>query len=146
MFSVINDSSFYIKGYYAISDHTDSCCCEGVWSEFYERGYDKRVRSDELYVSYRDEGGKVGCCIGERVKEFRQNDKVINIPECKWLCVKMNTTDDDAVNQKYNSILYGILPSAKLKRRSGVPTVEVFPADMEDDNFVWEIRIPIEKE
>ena len=38
VFSVINDSSFYIKGYYAISDHTDSCCCEGVWSEFYERG------------------------------------------------------------------------------------------------------------
>ena len=58
----------------------------------------------------------------------------------------MNTTDDDAVNEKYNIILGTLLPSAKLKRRMDLPTVEVFPRDMTENNFEWEIRIPIEQE
>ena len=68
------------------------------------------------------------------------------VPECKWLLIKMNTTDDDIVNRKYNTLLYEVLPSAKLRRKTGVPTVEVYPRDMSEDNFEWEIRIPIEKE
>jgi hypothetical protein len=58
----------------------------------------------------------------------------------------MNTTDDEIVNKKYNVILYDILPSTRLKRRIDLPTVEVFPLDMTEENFEWEIRIPIEKE
>jgi predicted transcriptional regulator YdeE len=58
----------------------------------------------------------------------------------------MNTTDDDAVNEKYGEILYDLLPSAGLKRIEKLPTVEVFPYDMSDNNFEWEIRIPVEKE
>ena len=55
----------------------------------------------------------------------------------------MNTTDDDAVNRKYGEILYEILPSAGLTRIDEIPTVEVFPLDMSEDGFEWEIRIPI---
>lgn len=143
-FRIIKDNAFSIKGFCAFSDHTDTCCCEGVWSDFYKLGKDKNISQDTLFVSYTDEKGKVKCCIGERIEnEEQRND---TIPESQWLTVKMNTTDDDIVNKKYNSILYEILPSAKLRRKPKLPTVEVFPLDMSEDNFEWEIRIPVEKE
>lgn len=143
-FQIISDTAFAISGYSAFSDHTDSCCCEGVWNDFYESGKDKELSSDTLFVSYRSEKGKVKCCIGERTSSASEFLDII--PECRWLSVKMNTTDDDAVNEKYNTLLHEILPSSRLKRKEGVPTVEVFPRDMSYDNFEWEIRIPIEKE
>ena len=145
-FAIINDNAFGIKGYAGVSEHSDSCCCEAVWNDFYELGKDGEVESDKIFVSYRNEDGRVKCCIGERASPDSRGACEDTIPECRWLSVKMNTTDDDAVNQKYNTILYDILPSAKLKRRIDVPTVEVFPRDMSCDNFEWEIRIPIEKE
>jgi len=144
-FQIISDKAFAIRGFCDISDHSDTCCCEQVWNSFYETGADRDISSDKLYVSYKNDGGRVLCCIGERTEGAGESDGCV-IPECLWLTVKMNTTDDDAVNKKYNSLLYEILPSAKLKRVADIPTVEVFPADMTNDNFEWEIRIPIEKE
>ena len=55
----------------------------------------------------------------------------------------LNTVDDDAVNEIYCKIIYEWLPSANLERDEKVPTVEVYPFDMSDDGFEWEIRIPI---
>jgi len=145
-FKIINDTAFAISGYSALSDHTDSCCCEKVWSDFYELGKDKSLSQDIIFVSYRDEKEKVKCHIGERVSDLTRAAVSDIIPECQWLSVKMNTTDDDIVNQKYNTIIYDILPSAKLKRKAEMPTVEVFPRDMSENDFEWEIRIPVEKE
>lgn len=145
-FQIVSDTAFGIKGYCADSDQTDTCCCEQVWNDFYESEKDKELLGDTIFVSYHNEQGKVRCHIGERIAA----DKVAVcddfIVSAQWLTVKMNTTDDDIVNQKYNVILYDILPSAKLRRRSDMPVVEVFPRDMSEDNFEWEIRIPIEKE
>ena len=145
-FQIVSDTAFGIKGYCAYSDQTDTCCCEQVWNDFYESEKDKELLGDTIFVSYHNEQGKVRCHIGERIAA----DKVAVcddfIVSAQWLTVKMNTTDDDIVNQKYNVILYDILPSAKLRRRAGMPVVEVFPRDMSEDNFEWEIRIPIEKE
>ena len=34
---IIKTDDFYIHGYSAVSDIADSCCCENVWNEFYEK-------------------------------------------------------------------------------------------------------------
>lgn len=143
-FQILNDTAFIIRGYCAISDHTDTCCCEKVWSEFYELEKDKELSGDQIFVSYQSEQGKVNCHIGERLVPLTDASTDDVIPECRWLIVKMNTTDDAVVNQKYNAILYDLLPSASLKRKADMPTVEVFPRDMSENHFEWEIRIPIE--
>ena len=145
-FQILSDTAFMIQGYCAFSEHTDTCCCEQVWNNFYVLEKDKEISGDRIFVSYQNEKGKVKCRIGERKDPSENMTTADIIPECHWLSVKMNTTDDDIVNEKYNSILGDILPSAKLKRIMGVPTVEVFPRDMSEDNFEWEIRIPIEQE
>ena len=142
-FQILNDSEFIIRGYSAISDHTDTCCCENVWNDFYEFGSDKELSGEKLFVSYHNDQGKISCCIGNRHPALSQNDKDVHIPKSRWLCVKMNTTDDPIVNQTYNTILCELIPSANLKRRLELPTIEVFPADMSEENFEWEIRIPI---
>lgn len=145
-FQILSDTAFTIQGYCAFSEHTDTCCCEQVWNDFYELEKDKDISEETIFVSYHNEQGKVKCCIGERITLSENTTTADIIPECRWLSVKMNTTDDDIVNEKYNSILSNLLPSAKLKRRMDLPTVEVFPRDMSEDHFEWEIRIPIEQE
>lgn len=136
--SIIETKDFFIKGYEGISNITDSCCCENVWSAFYESGADKKLQTNVLYVSYNNQGDNVLCCIGEKGTDGQL------IPASKWACFKMNTVDDDAVNEKYSKILYEWLPSANMKKKDGMPTVEVYPFDMSEDGFEWEIRIPIE--
>ena len=144
-FSVKNDTVYGIKGFKMTSPHSDTCCCEAVWGDFYDKGYDGKIVGDKIYASYRNEGEHVLCTIGERVK-LEMGSDVEEIPKCSWACFKMNTTDDDTVNEKYGEILYEVLPSAKLRRIPTIPTVEVYPIDMSSDNFEWEIRIPVEKE
>lgn len=143
-FGILSDTDFTIKGYCAFSEHTDTCCCEQVWNDFYNVGKDNELSEDKIFASYRNEQGMVKCCIGERVESAEATMDADIIPECRWLCVKMNTTDDDIVNQKYNAILCDLLPSANLRRRPDIPTVEVYPRDMSEEGFEWEIRIPIE--
>lgn len=145
-FQILNDAAFGIKGYCAYSDLTDTCCCEQVWNDFYELGKDEALSGDTVYVSYHNGQGKVKCYIGERISDEAASPCDDLILRSRWLTVKMNTTDDDIVNQKYNEVIYDILPSAKLKRRHDLPTVEIFPRDMSEENFEWEIRIPVEKE
>jgi len=135
---LVKTDAFYIKGFSGISPITDSCCCEDVWNLFYESGADKNLCTDKLYVSYNNQGEKVSCCIGEK------SDDGQKIPESKWACFTLNTVDDDAVNEIYCKIIYEWLPSANLKRNENIPTVEVYPYDMSEEGFEWEIRIPIE--
>ena len=66
------------------------------------------------------------------------------IPNSRWACFKADTVDDDIINEKYSKIIYEWLPSANLKINNDLPTIEVYPYDMSEDGFEWEIRIPIE--
>ena len=143
-FGILSDTAFTIQGYCAFSEHTDTCCCEQVWNDFYNIGKDKELSEDKIFASYRNEQGMVKCCIGERVESAEATMDADIIPESHWLCVKMNTTDDDIVNQKYNALLCDLLPSTNMRRRPDMPTVEVYPRDMSEEGFEWEIRIPIE--
>ena len=136
-FKIRKIETFFIKGFSGVSPITDSCCCEDVWKAFYESGADKKLCTDKLYVSYQNDGDKVNCCIGEKSDEGQK------IPESYWACFTMNTVDDDVVNKTYSKIIYEWLPSANLRRNENMLTVEVFPFNMSDDGFEWEIRIPI---
>lgn len=140
--NVINDSSFYISGFSSVSAVTDSSCCESVWNAFYDSGTDKKLNSDKIYAAYKNSDKNVLCTIGERVSQpdALQYEK---IPEMFWACFKLNTVDDEKVNAVYGKILYEWLPSAKLIKNNAVPVLEVYPFDMSDDGFEWEIRIPI---
>ncbi|MBO5454289.1 MAG: AraC family transcriptional regulator [Clostridia bacterium] len=138
-FKIIKEDIFFIKGFSGISLKTDTCCCENVWNSFYESGADKNISSEKLYVAYFNHDSDVLCCIGEK------SDEGCQISRSFWACFKMDTVDDDVVNETYNKILLELLPSANLKKNNEVPTVEVYPFDMSEDGFEWEIRIPIEQ-
>ena len=141
-FQLKNAEAFSLHGLTMTSDNTDTCCCEAVWSQFYDGGYDGQMKGAFIYAAYCDQGEEVLCTIGEKTCE----QGTLFVPACTWACFKMNTTDDGVVNQKYGQIYYEILPSAGMKRKTGVPIVEIFPIDMTEENFEWEIQIPIEKE
>ncbi|MBE7052178.1 MAG: AraC family transcriptional regulator [Ruminococcaceae bacterium] len=137
-FRLIKTDEFCINGFSGISPITDSCCCEDVWNAFYESGADKALNTDKIYVSYLNQGENVSCNIGEK------SDKGQEIPSSRWACFTLNTVDDDIVNEIYCKIIYEWLPSANLKRNKNIPTVEVYPFDMSEEGFEWEIRIPID--
>ncbi len=136
-FRLIKTDTFYIKGFSGISPIIDSCCCEDVWNAFYESEVHKALSTDKLYVSYLNKCNNVSCCIGEK------SDNGQKIPAARWACFTLNTVDDDAVNEIYCKIIYEWLPSANLEKDENVPTIEVYPFDMSEDDFEWEIRIPI---
>lgn len=143
-FNIIKTDAFYISGFSGVSVITDTCCCENVWSAFYESGTDKKIESDKLYASYKNQGSNVLCHIGVKSDgEVKALDTTL-IPKAKFACFKLNSVDDDFVNEQYSKILYEWLPSADLKRNNLLPTIEVYPFDMSEDGFEWEIRIPIE--
>ena len=137
-FKIVKTKAFCINGFKGISPITDSCCCEDVWNAFYESEADKSLSTDKLYVSYGNNEGNVICCIGEK------SDIGEEIPDSAWATFTMNTVDDEIVNEAYSKIIYQWLPSANLKRNENIPTLEVYPFDMSENGFEWEIRIPIE--
>ena len=156
-FRVIECEAFQITGCKKISVITDSCCCDTVWENFYNDQFDTRLSAlgcnRELYVSYCDLGENVECTIGtaappegvnfpdcENLAAFRTTV----IPRSRFACFKVHTVDDAVINEVYGKIVYEWLPSANLIRREDVPTVEVYPFDMSEDGFEWEIRIPVQ--
>ena len=150
-FRVIESEAFYIQGHRALSTITDSCCCEDVWNAFYENGVEEKLQAlgcdKEIYVSYYDQNDNVDCTIGTNVSLQEEGCRELSfskVPQSRFACFKVHTVDDDIINEVYSKILYEWLPSANLKRREEVPTVEVYPFDMSQDGFEWEIRIPIE--
>lgn len=134
---IVKTDDFYINGFVGTSNINDTCCCENVWNAFYESGFDKKLNTDTIYVSYSNKDSDVICCIGEKSATGEK------IPASKWACFKMNSVDDDVVNEMYSKILYEWLPSANIECNKNIPTIEVYPFDMSEDNFEWEIRIPI---
>ena len=138
-YRLLTDTAFSVAGYTALSPMSDTVCCEAVWSAFYESGEEARLTSDTLYALYTEREGTVSCTIGER----REREGA-EVAAGRWLAVTMTTTDDALVNKEYDAILYDLLPSLGLHRRANAPTVEVFPRDMSEEGFPWEIRIPVE--
>lgn len=141
-FRLLTDEPFRIDGYSAVSPLSDTECCEDVWSDFYDGGFDGAISGVEIYASYVSCEDGVVLCIGDRRNSADESsDEAIG--RGRWAVFTLNTTDDVVVNREYGKILYEYLPSANLMRDNERPIVEVFPKDMSADSFPWEIRIPI---
>lgn len=148
---ILESEDFYIQGYRGISRITDTCCCEDVWNGFYEEGMDEKLqamgRDKEIYVAYFDRDEDVDCVIGARVQsrqECSEDFAIAKVSGGRFACFQVNTVDDEVINEEYGKIIYEYIPSANLKVREDVPTIEIFPFDMSEEGFAWEIRIPIE--
>lgn len=147
---IIKTENTRIIGFCGISDDTDSDCCEAVWSGFYAAGADRQVLSlsedQKLYALYDNmPDGKVRCIIGTASNQPAcQGLTEVYLPKTDWAVFTLTDTDDAYVASVYAKILYEWLPSAGLKKRTDIPTTEVYPADMDRDGFPWEIRIPIQ--
>ncbi len=141
-YKIITDSAFYINGFSGKSDLDDTECCEKVWSDFYETEFSATFSEDEeIYVSYSNSVNNVDCVIGKRCTEEGENG--ILIPTSKWAVFTINTTDDQIVNAFYNDIIVQWLQSSGYCRKENLPNIEVYPYNMENDGFNWEIRIPV---
>ena len=139
--NIKKDSSFYIQGICSVSDITDNYC-KNVWETFYKSEYYKKFNSDKIYAAYKNSGKNVLCIIGERASQ-PDISQFEEIPETLWACFKENTINDEHINKEYSKILCNWLPSANLNRNNAIPILEVYPFNMPNEKFEWEIRIPI---
>lgn len=146
---IIKTEDMHIFGFCGISDENDSDCCEAVWSSFYAVGADRKVLSvsedGKLYALYDNmPDGTVRCVIGAKSKlTVCDGLTKVLLPKTDWAVFTLNSTDDAYVASIYTKIIYEWLPSAGLEKRTDIPTTEVYPANMDQDGFSWEIRIPI---
>lgn len=147
---IISTEKIHITGFQGSSDINDTDCCEAVWSKFYEQSADEKIipfSSDgKLYALYDNtDDSSVKCTIGAKTKSDCKIDglETVTLPACDWAVFTLTDTDDTYVAGIYAKIIYDWLPSADLTRRTDMPNVEVYPENMDDDGFEWEIRIPL---
>lgn len=144
-YSILQDDSFTVCGFAASSGITDTECCENVWLDFYQSNLSDDILSaakDELFAIYQNGSNDVNCVIGAKDYDNEKLCKVF-VPKTKWMCFKAHGFDDKKINCLYENILYNCLPSSIYERNSPLPNVEIFPQDMENPDFEWEIRIPV---
>lgn len=142
-YKIIDDGEFRVYGVCGSSDITDTECCEGVWQAFYDTDYAENLSENEkIYACYINGENSVKCVLGRRDNADDAKES-ITIPPSRWVSFQMNTTEDSAVNGFYKDILMQWLKSGGYERNCDLPNVEIYPALMEDDGFLWEIRIPI---
>ncbi len=143
-YTIFKKQGFEVSGFSAKSGMTDTECCENVWDDFYNSEFSKEIceQTDKLYAVYDNGCDFVNCCIGVVGGDF---DGRIFIPETEWACFKLTGTDDCYVNGFYRDILNQWFLSSGYVKNNDVPNIEVFPSDMSDDDFEWEIWIPVKR-
>lgn len=147
-YHILEDTAFYITGISGISDDNDTECCENVWNAFYSHETLQSLLTypdGKIYAVYENHcGGEgVSCHIGERSDKPSVTYKTCCIPAGMWACFQLQGTEDSAVNAFYEDILFRWEESGMYRRNTEIPNLEVFPANMDSDNFLWEIRIPL---
>lgn len=143
-YRVIEDEGFSICGLTGLSDEEDTECCEKVWNSFYEEEMlQERVAASggPIYAGYVNGDNMVVCTIGIRDADCGKD--VLYVPPSSWVCFTLYGSDDQKVNAFYEDVVCRWLESSSYIRDERIPNIEVFPMDMEDENFPWEIRIPL---
>ena len=144
-YELIEDNSYTVSGYGGVSDIEDTECCERVWRNFYDSGYPERLEEgDKIYAVYINSDNSVKCICGRRDTPEDATDN-IEISKSAWVVFKLNTTEDEAVNRFYKEILVQWLEATGYERNNELPNIEVYPANMEEEGFIWEIRLPVKK-
>ena len=140
-YEIREEDGFYVCGLTGMSSLEDTECCEDVWQQFNEQ---EPENNEVLYAAYQNGENAVICTIGKRSVRKDEERNNIYIPPARWVCFQMRGSDDQKVNAFYKRILVDFFRSGHWKRAQGVPNLEIFPADMEADDFLWEICIPVE--
>ena len=142
-YKIIDDCEFTIYGFCGESDINDTECCENVWQAFYETDYADTVpQNEKLYVAYTNKENSVECIIGRRGMSDNATAS-LKVKKSSWVSFSLTDTEDGIVNKFYKDIIIQWLNSIGYEKNTALPNIEVYPADMSEDNFVWEIRIPI---
>jgi AraC family transcriptional regulator len=144
-YQIEQDDAFVVYGVEGESNLSDTECCEKVWQEFYETDYANTLPQDEkLYACYTNRENSVNVILG--IRDVNNNaPNSLQIPASLWVCFKMNTVDDTEVNKIYKEILLQWLESAGYERNYALPNIEIYPVSMEEEGFLWEIRIPVKR-
>lgn len=144
LYSVFKKQDFTVSGFCGTSNMTDTECCEVVWNNFYNSEYAEKIcgGSDKLYAVYDNSSNVVNCCIGTIGTSYPD---CMYIPATEWASFKLTRTDDEYVNGFYNDILNQWFSSVGYVKNNEIPNIEVFPADMSEGDFEWEIWIPVKQ-
>ncbi len=144
-YSIKECPGFWVGGISGHSDMTDSECCEDVWNRFYEHPAAEELIShaQELYAVYQNAPDAVHCTIGSPNADGPDR---VYVPKSLWACFPVRGTEDATVNAFYGNVLERWFSSVGFERATSLPNLEIFPADMSEDDFPWEIRIPIQRE
>lgn len=137
-YSIADEPEFCIYGICGESDIDDTECCEQVWKQY----ENTPNGADKVFAAYQNHGGNVMCYIGTTIPT--DDLATCTIPASRWVKFDRVGTEDAVVNEFYRDVLSGWFRSTGLTRREDLPNVEVYPADMSEDVFAWQIWIPIE--
>lgn len=140
LYKIISEPGFYICGITGYSDIHDTECCEKIWKSFYNTDLSDTC-SEKIYAAYENSDNSVKCTIGERCNV--DTKKSVYIPRSDWACFSMHGSDDQNVNEFYSNILFHWLNSGSYERNYDIPNIEVFPSNMDNEGFEWDILIPI---
>lgn len=141
-YRIVSEDGFFINGICMLSDISDTECCEAVWEEFYNKNIpDKFKDNEKIYSAYENTATGVRCTIGQR-----NLYEGTYIKPSLWAVFKMNRTEDSYVNEFYLNVLNKWLSSSNYQKRNDMQNLEVYPLDMDNDGFEWEIYIPIKED
>ncbi len=144
-YRLVDAESFVVRGLEGYSDETDTECCEAVWNRFYEdEALQNRLTYGDghVYAVYRNHVDGVLCLIGERAENGELLDS-ITLPKSRYVVFTLHSTAETVVNEFYEDILLRFLESGHYRRNFAIPNLEVYPVDMEEEGFPWEIWIPL---
>ena len=60
------------------------------------------------------------------------------------MCFSFHGSEDRKVNAFYKT-LFDCLAASRYEKDEAVPNIEIFPENMDDENFEWEIRIAVKE-
>lgn len=140
------DTAFTVCGLSQVSEITDTECCEDAWSAFYASDSVGEVLGacqNKLYAVYENGENSVRCLIGTRGYEDPSLAQV-SVPEALWMCFSFHGSEDKKVNEFYKT-LFDCLAASRYEKDETVPNIEIFPENMEQEDFEWEIRIAVKE-
>ena len=155
-YRICHMNGFWLYGYMAGSHTTESGCCEDVWDDFFDKGYDGRVSyappfyQAAGYLNPTDGTADVICIIGAAAKketDVPEDMDRLYIPEHDWGVFKAAGLSGTLINRAYDTVLNKWLPDSPYKRDLNVMNIECFSPETPDDedSAEWEIWLPIER-
>ncbi len=143
-YRVYKEKEYYIEGVRGFSKIEEKECCEKVWEAFENSPrYEELLADGKVYAGYENGDAGVRCYIGRRRETAPANGECLKIPSGTWVAFNLRRTDDEFVNGYYGDVICKWLRSSRYRRDENRPNVEIFPADMSEEGFPWEIHIPV---